>query len=187
MGAAGCADGGGQRPRGAACTCRGRTSQDQTRASAVPHPAHNPTAKDAEHGASAPRRYQFKHAALFDGRLPKIWFAQAGKIFDFNLTLPLMAGQFLLLMVFLDKTWFGPVGKLLEDRDAELRSKLGAFRDNRCATSATQQRNSETVGVMQDELGNADDSRTLASRAEVPVSFRNILYSIRVQPMLEYC
>ena len=56
---------------------------------------------------------------------------QAGKIFDFNLTLPLMAGQFLLLMVFLDKTWFGPVGKLLEDRDAELRSKLGAFRDNR--------------------------------------------------------
>ena len=44
-----------------------------------------------------------------------------------------MAGQFLLLMVFLDKTWFGPVGKLLEDRDAELRSKLGAFRDNRCA------------------------------------------------------
>ena len=62
---------------------------------------------------------------------------QAGKIFDFNLTLPLMAGQFLLLMVFLDKTWFGPVGKLLEDRDAELRSKLGAFRDNRCAISAT--------------------------------------------------
>lgn len=32
--------------------------------------------------------------------------AEAGKIFDFNLTLPIMAGQFLLLMVFLDKTWF---------------------------------------------------------------------------------
>jgi F-type H+-transporting ATPase subunit b len=60
--------------------------------------------------------------------------AEAGKIFDFNLTLPLMAGQFLLLMVFLDKTWFGPVGRLLEERDAELRSKLGAFRDNRCAS-----------------------------------------------------
>ena len=40
--------------------------------------------------------------------------ADAGKIFDFNLTLPIMATQFLLLMVFLEKTWFTPVGKALE-------------------------------------------------------------------------
>ncbi|KAK9814700.1 hypothetical protein WJX72_010108 [[Myrmecia] bisecta] len=56
--------------------------------------------------------------------------AEAGKIFDFNLTLPIMAGQFLLLMVFLDKFWFGPVGKLLDERDAELREKLGSVKDN---------------------------------------------------------
>ena len=53
-----------------------------------------------------------------------------GNIFDFNLTLPIMAGQFLLLMVFLDKTWFGPVGKVLDERDAKLRSMLGAAKDN---------------------------------------------------------
>jgi len=29
--------------------------------------------------------------------------AMAGEVFDFNLTLPIMAGQFLALMVFLDK------------------------------------------------------------------------------------
>lgn len=29
--------------------------------------------------------------------------AMAGNVFDFNLTLPIMAGQFLALMVFLDK------------------------------------------------------------------------------------
>ena len=57
--------------------------------------------------------------------------ADAGKIFDFNLTMPLMAGQFLLLMVFLDKTWFTPVGNLLEERDLELRTKLGKFKDNK--------------------------------------------------------
>lgn len=56
--------------------------------------------------------------------------ADAGKIFDFNLTLPIMATQFLLLMVFLDKTWFGPVGKALDERDANLRAKLGSVKDN---------------------------------------------------------
>ncbi len=51
--------------------------------------------------------------------------AEAGKIFDFNLTLPVMVGQFLLLMVFLDKFWFGPVGKVLDERDAKIRTLLG--------------------------------------------------------------
>ena len=56
--------------------------------------------------------------------------ADTGKIFDFNLTLPIMAGQFLLLMVFLDKTWFSPVGTLLEDRDSQLREKLATVKGN---------------------------------------------------------
>lgn len=38
--------------------------------------------------------------------------AEAGKLFDFNLTLPIMAGEILLLMVFLEKFWFTPVGKV---------------------------------------------------------------------------
>lgn len=56
--------------------------------------------------------------------------AEAGKIFDFNFTLPIMAGQFLLLMVFLEKTWFSPVGKLLDERDSQLREKLAIVKDN---------------------------------------------------------
>ncbi len=54
--------------------------------------------------------------------------AAAGKIFDFNLTLPIMAGQFLLLMVFLDKFWFGPVGKVLDERDGYIREQLKKFK-----------------------------------------------------------
>ncbi|KIY97994.1 F-type H+-transporting ATPase subunit b [Monoraphidium neglectum] len=57
-------------------------------------------------------------------------FAEAGKLFDFNLTLPIMAGEILLLMVFLDKTWFGPVGKVLDERDATLRSQLTDVKGN---------------------------------------------------------
>lgn len=54
--------------------------------------------------------------------------AEAGKLFDFNLTLPIMAGELLLLMVFLDKTWFGPVGKVLDERDATLRNQLSTVK-----------------------------------------------------------
>eukprot|EP01024_Parvocaulis_polyphysoides_P016290 TRINITY_DN17229_c0_g1_i1.p1 TRINITY_DN17229_c0_g1~~TRINITY_DN17229_c0_g1_i1.p1 ORF type:complete len:153 (-),score=30.92 TRINITY_DN17229_c0_g1_i1:137-595(-) len=56
--------------------------------------------------------------------------AEAGKLFDFNLTLPIMAGQFILLMIWLDKFWFGPVGKVLDERDELIRSKLAAVKDN---------------------------------------------------------
>merc|ERR1712110_492252 len=54
--------------------------------------------------------------------------ADAGKIFDFNATFPAMAAQFLLLMVFLDKTWFGPVGKILDERDAKIRARLSSVK-----------------------------------------------------------
>ena len=57
--------------------------------------------------------------------------AEAGKIFDFNLTLPIMATQFLLLMVFLDKFWFTPVGQVLDDRDKMLREQLGSVKVRR--------------------------------------------------------
>jgi F-type H+-transporting ATPase subunit b len=58
--------------------------------------------------------------------------AEAGKIFDFNLTLPIMAGQFLLLMVFLDKFWFSPVGKVLDERDGYIRDQLKKFKVRSC-------------------------------------------------------
>ncbi len=41
-----------------------------------------------------------------------------------------MAGQFLLLMFFLEKFWFTPVGKVLDERDALIRSKLSSVKDN---------------------------------------------------------
>jgi F-type H+-transporting ATPase subunit b len=46
------------------------------------------------------------------------------------LQLPVMAGEFLLLMVFLDKAWFSPVGKVLDERDSLIREKLGSVKDN---------------------------------------------------------
>merc|ERR1712060_784350 len=58
-------------------------------------------------------------------------FAEAGKIFDFNATLPIMAAQFIALMIFLDKNWFSPVGKVLDQRNEKVRTLLCSFNDGR--------------------------------------------------------
>lgn len=61
--------------------------------------------------------------------MPALANEEPGKLFDFGLTLPFMAAQFLLLMVFLDKAWFGPVGRHLDERDSAIRDKLASFRE----------------------------------------------------------
>jgi F-type H+-transporting ATPase subunit b len=43
-------------------------------------------------------------------------------MFDFDATLPLMAVQFLILMVLLNKLFFAPLMKVLDERDAFIRS-----------------------------------------------------------------
>ncbi|MCO5611073.1 hypothetical protein L7F22_065323 [Adiantum nelumboides] len=55
---------------------------------------------------------------------------EKGKIFDFNLTLPIIVVEFLLLMVTLDNIWFKPVAKVMDDRDEAIRQKLMSVRDN---------------------------------------------------------
>ncbi len=48
-------------------------------------------------------------------------------MFDFDATLPLMAVQFLLLVFVLDKVFYQPLGKTLDDRSEYVRStRLGA-------------------------------------------------------------
>mmetsp|Transcript_5648 Transcript_5648/g.16139 ORF Transcript_5648/g.16139 Transcript_5648/m.16139 type:complete len:227 (+) Transcript_5648:80-760(+) len=56
--------------------------------------------------------------------------AEPGKIFDFNLTLPIMIAELLALVVFLNLTWFTPLGNILEERDSSLRGMLRKAREN---------------------------------------------------------
>lgn len=55
--------------------------------------------------------------------------ANAGVLFDFNLTLPIIMGQFLVLMFILDKVVFAPVGDVLEKRDGLIRDQLQSLKD----------------------------------------------------------
>jgi F-type H+-transporting ATPase subunit b len=47
-----------------------------------------------------------------------------GGLFDFNATLPLMAFQILLMMIVLNAIFYKPVAKVLDERDAFIRSNL---------------------------------------------------------------
>merc|ERR1712187_664821 len=73
--------------------------------------------------------------------------ADAGKIFDFNATLPAMAAQFLLLMVFLDKTWFGPVGKVMDEREEKIRASWNTMKSS---NNDLESRQKEAEKMLQD-------------------------------------
>ncbi|WP_310483916.1 F0F1 ATP synthase subunit B' [Chamaesiphon sp. VAR_48_metabat_403] len=51
--------------------------------------------------------------------------AEKGKLFDFDATLPLMAIQFVVLVLVLNKLFYTPLGKVLDDRDEYIRGGLG--------------------------------------------------------------
>ncbi|XP_015885843.3 ATP synthase subunit b', chloroplastic [Ziziphus jujuba] len=50
-------------------------------------------------------------------------------LFDFDLTLPIIAAEFLILMVALDKIYYTPLGKFMDERDAAIREKLNSVKD----------------------------------------------------------
>merc|ERR1712187_1082157 len=76
------------------------------------------------------RKTKFFSAAIIYLSMAMPASADAGKIFDFNATLPAMAAQFLLLMVFLDKTWFGPVGKVMDEREEKIRASWNTMKNS---------------------------------------------------------
>lgn len=66
-------------------------------------------------------------------------------LFDFNATLPAIAIEFLLLMVALDKLYFTPVGKFMDERDAAIRAQLGDVKDT---SAEVKQLEEQAVAVM---------------------------------------
>ncbi|KAL6985257.1 ATP synthase subunit b 2 [Sarracenia purpurea var. burkii] len=50
-------------------------------------------------------------------------------LFDFNLTLPIIMAEFLFLMFALDKVYYTPLGKFMDERDAMIKEKLSSVKD----------------------------------------------------------
>merc|ERR1712050_290663 len=80
--------------------------------------------------------------------------AEAGKIFDFNATLPVMAVQFILLTIYLDKNWFGPIGKLIDERNNKIQTTLRSLKCGNDELDAMQQ---EAKSLISDARAEAND------------------------------
>jgi hypothetical protein len=80
-------------------------------------------------------------------------------LFDFNLILPAIAIEFLLLMAALDKLYFTPLGKFMDERDANIRSELVNVKD---ASEEVKKLQEQATAVMK------------AARAEIATAFNKI-------------
>jgi F-type H+-transporting ATPase subunit b len=98
----------------------------------------------------------------------------SGKVFDFNATLPIMAAQFVLLVIFLDKTWFSPVGEVLDARDELVRNRLMAVKagsdELEALISSADKLLKDARADAQAEM--ADTKRKAASKAETELANR---------------
>lgn len=73
---------------------------------------------------------------------------EAGGLFDFNATLPLMAVQFLVLVVLLNVLFYKPIGKAIDDRAEYIRQTQQSAKERLEKTNAlTKQYEQELISV----------------------------------------
>ena len=90
-------------------------------------------------------------------------------LFDFDLTLPIQAVQFLLLMVALDKIYYSPLGKFMDERDADIREKLGSVKDTSAEVKQLEEQGVAIMRAARAEISAALSKMKKETQAEVEV------------------
>jgi len=88
-------------------------------------------------------------------------------LFDFNLTLPIIMVEVLLLMVALDKIWFTPLGKFMDERDAMIREKLGSVKDTSEEVKQLEEKANAVMAAARAEIAAALNAMKKETQAEV--------------------
>lgn len=88
-------------------------------------------------------------------------------LFDFNLTLPAIAIEFLLLMVALDKIYFTPLGKFMDERDAAIRAKLGDVKDTSTEVKQLEEQAAAVMKAARAEISAALNAMKKETSAEL--------------------
>ncbi|KAI3468013.1 hypothetical protein Pfo_024676 [Paulownia fortunei] len=87
-------------------------------------------------------------------------------LFDFNLTLPIIALEFLFLMFALDKIYYTPLGKFMDERDAAIREKLNSVKDT---SAEVKQLDDQAAAVMK------------AARAEISAALNKMKKETQIE------
>ncbi|KAJ8774012.1 hypothetical protein K2173_009443 [Erythroxylum novogranatense] len=88
-------------------------------------------------------------------------------LFDFNLTLPIIMVEFLILMVALDKIWFTPLGKFMDERDAAIREKLSSVKDTSEEVKQLEEQAAAVMRAARAEISAALNKMKKETQAEV--------------------
>lgn len=90
-------------------------------------------------------------------------------LFDFNLTLPIMMVQFLVLMVALDKIYFTPLGSFMDQRDAAIKEKLGSVQDTSSEVKELEEQAAAIMRAAKAEIAAALNAMKKETQAELEV------------------
>ena len=93
-------------------------------------------------------------------------------LFDFNLTLPIIMVEFLLLMVALDKIYFTPLGTFMDDRDAAIREKLNSVKDTSGEVKQLEEQAAAIMKAARAEISAALNKMKKETQAEVEEKLR---------------
>lgn len=88
-------------------------------------------------------------------------------LFDFNLTLPIIAGEFLLLMFALDKIYFSPLGNFMDERDAAIKEKLSSVKDTSAEVKQLEEQAAAVMRAARAEISAALSKMKKETQAEV--------------------
>lgn len=88
-------------------------------------------------------------------------------LFDFNLTLPIIMAEFLLLMVALDKLYFTPLGTFMDQRDAAIREKLSNVKDTSEEVKQLEEQAAAVMKAARAEISAALNQMKKDTQAEV--------------------
>eukprot|EP00262_Sarcandra_glabra_P021604 TRINITY_DN922_c0_g1_i1.p1 TRINITY_DN922_c0_g1~~TRINITY_DN922_c0_g1_i1.p1 ORF type:complete len:217 (+),score=37.83 TRINITY_DN922_c0_g1_i1:172-822(+) len=90
-------------------------------------------------------------------------------LFDFNLTLPFIMAEFLLLMVALDKIYYTPLGNFMDARDAEIREKLSSVKDTSGEVKQLEEQAAAVLKAARAEISAALNQMKKETSAELDV------------------
>ncbi|VFQ60740.1 unnamed protein product [Cuscuta campestris] len=92
---------------------------------------------------------------------------QKASLFDFNLTLPIMMVQFLLLMVALDKIYYSPLGKFMDERDAAIKDKLNRAKEMSEEARRLDEQAAAVMSAAREEIAAALRQKRTETQAEM--------------------
>ena len=92
---------------------------------------------------------------------------EKAQLFDFDLTLPIIAAEFLFLMFTLDKLYYSPLGNFMDKRDAEIKEKLNSVKDTSTEVKQLEEQAAAVMRAARAEISAALNKMKKETTAEV--------------------